>query len=223
MFEAGDLKAEYVYNADGLRTRKVVHNADNTTTITVYHYDLNGKLISETDESGQVIKDYIWQDNTPVAQIDNTGTETITYLHTDHLFTNRLATDQFQAIVWRWEGEAFGNTPAEKISGVAVNLRFPGQYFDQETNLHYNHFRYYDPNLGRYITSDPIGLSAGLNTYLYVNANPLVFIDKDGRILFVGTVVGAIIGATVGEVNAALEGRSIAVGFTTVAIRGAIT
>ncbi|NOX26890.1 MAG: RHS repeat-associated core domain-containing protein [Gammaproteobacteria bacterium] len=64
----------------------------------------------------------------------------------------------------------------ELASGVVL----PGQYFDQETNLHYNHHRYYDPELGRYITSDPIGLMAGLNTYSYVEQNPLYYYDPDG-------------------------------------------
>jgi RHS repeat-associated protein len=59
-------------------------------------------------------------------------------------------------------------------------LRFPGQYYDSETGLHYNGFRYYDPQSGRYLTSDPIGLDGGLNAYLYANANPLLFIDPDG-------------------------------------------
>ena len=104
--------------------------------------------------------------------------EGIIYLHTDHLLTNRLATDATRKVIWRWEGEAFGNTPA--LGSVSVNLRFPGQYYDAETNLHYNHFRYYDPELGRYITSDPIGLRGGMNTYGYVEQNPIVSIDPYG-------------------------------------------
>ena len=56
----------------------------------------------------------------------------------------------------------------------------PGQYYDWETGLHYNYFRYYDPKTGRYITSDPIGLQGGLNTYGYVGGNPLRYIDKLG-------------------------------------------
>ena len=58
---------------------------------------------------------------------------------------------------------------------------FPGQYYDMETGLHYNYFRYYDPSTGRYITSDPVGLDGGLNAYLYSEANPVTVDDPDGR------------------------------------------
>jgi len=63
---------------------------------------------------------------------------------------------------------------------------FPGQYYDQETGLHYNWFRYYDPQTDRYITSDPVGLAGGLNTYLYALANPLRYTDPTGRFIFLG-------------------------------------
>ncbi len=176
LIEEGIKKAEYLYNDEGQRTRKTVYQADGVSidSITIYHYDHMGYLITETTETGTLIKDYIWTEGMhPVAQIDNNGgIESIIYLYTDHLMTNRLATDENQLVVWRWEGEAFGNTLAEEISGVKVNLRFPGQYFDGETGLHYNHYRYYDPALGRYITSDPIGIDGGANTYTYVSANP---------------------------------------------------
>jgi len=64
--------------------------------------------------------------------------------------------------------------------GCSPGKLFPGQYFDQETQLHYNYFRDYDASLGRYTTSDPIGLDAGINTYLYVENNPLAYFDLLG-------------------------------------------
>lgn len=174
VYEGGSLVATYTYNALGQRTRKVT--ASGTS---MYHYDQNGQIISETHSDGRPIRDYVWRDNEPVAQIDVEGaTETVTYLHTDHLSTPRLATDADGVVVWHWQGEAFGSTPA--TGSVMVNLRFPGQYYDGETGLHYNWNRYYDPSVGRYITSDPIGLEGGLNSYAYGLSNPSKYFDSNG-------------------------------------------
>ena len=120
-----------------------------------------------------------------VTTTTTTTEDVLTYLHTDHLGTPRIGTDASGQIVWRWDGDAFGTTAASEDpdgdgKAVNVNLRFAGQYFDTETNLHYNYFRYYDPQTGRYITSDPIGLLGGLNTYTYVLNNPLKYIDPLG-------------------------------------------
>jgi RHS repeat-associated protein len=107
------------------------------------------------------------------------------YIHPDHLDTPRLIENQAQQIVWRWDNDDpfGGNAPDEDPSGLGTftcNLRLPGQYFDQETNNHYNSFRDYSPETGRYIQSDPIGLAGGLNTYLYVHNEPVRLFDEMG-------------------------------------------
>jgi RHS repeat-associated protein len=107
------------------------------------------------------------------------------FVHPDHLNTPRVITNQAGQVVWRWDQtEPFGaDPPNENPSGLGTfiyNLRLPGQHFDKETNLHYNYFRDYDPGIGRYIQSDPIGLEASLNTYAYVGSNPTGYWDPLG-------------------------------------------
>ena len=100
------------------------------------------------------------------------------YVHTDNLDTPQVLTDSQQKVVWTTQTYPFGK---QQYSGsVAFNLRYPGQYFDEETGFHYNGHRYYDPNTGRYITSDPIGLAGGLNTYAYVGNDPIGYSDETG-------------------------------------------
>ena len=130
------------------------------------------------------------------------GSAAIYYIHADHLNTPRVITNQTSQVVWRWDQtDPFGgNVPNENPSGLGTftcNLRLPGQYFDKESNTHYNYFRDYDPGIGRYIQSDPIGLDGGINTYTYAYDNPISFSDPDGRRVPVWVVtagVGALSG-----------------------------
>src|SRR5260221_12342594 len=97
----------------------------------------------------------------------------------------RLIANGNQQTVWQWDqAEPFGvNAPNENPSSLGTfefSLRFPRQYADKETNLNYNYFRDYDPALGRYEQSDPMGLKAGVNTFAYVSARPLLAVDSRG-------------------------------------------
>jgi RHS repeat-associated protein len=108
------------------------------------------------------------------------------YVHADHLGSPRAVTrPSDNALMWQWDNvDPFGaNAANENPSGQGVfkyALRFPGQYFDTETGTHYNYFRDYDPVVGRYVQSDPIGLKGGLNTFGYVQQSPLLNSDVMG-------------------------------------------
>ena len=174
----------YAHNGQGQRVKK------DDGTVTLFAYDEAGQLLGEYDSLGNAIQEHVWFDGAPVAVL--TGTDEY-YVHTDHLGTPRIVTDGNTAI-WRWESNPFGENAAQEdpdgdLTTFTYNLRFPGQYYDDETGLHYNYFRTYDPETGRYLESDPIGLGGGLNTYGYVNANPNSFVDPYG--LFMTSVDAA--------------------------------
>jgi len=110
----------------------------------------------------------------------------------DHLNTPRAIEDGTQKVVWRWDNqEPFGDdTPNEDPGNTGTSfsfpMRFPGQYYDAETNTAYNYFRDYDPGIGRYVQSDPIGLLGGIATYAYVADNPVSWGDPRGLMCTAG-------------------------------------
>ena len=112
------------------------------------------------------------------------------HYHNDHLGTPNELTNQKGEVVWLADYEAWGNTAKvvwreEKLEQLQVSvdelqpIRFQGQYFDTETGLHYNRFRYFDPDLGMFTTRDPIGLMGGTNVFQYA-PNPTGWIDPLG-------------------------------------------
>lgn len=185
------ITTSYVYNYRHQRVKKSLSNG----TVTLYHYDESDRLIMETSGTGTVQAMYFYlDDNTPFALMyaanspnNNTAQDQIIYLHTDHLGTSRLATDSTKKLIWRWESDAFGSTLANQDpdadgKATVINLRFPGQYYDAESGLHYNWNRYYDPASGRYISRSFSDVKDKLNTYIYQNNNPTSESVKLGKV-----------------------------------------
>ncbi len=113
------------------------------------------------------------------------------FVHTDHLGTPAVMTDMNQNVVWERQQTPFGETVTQTDTTIQPQ-RFPGQYEDSETGYYYNYFRDYDPSIGRYLQSDPIGLRGGLNTYGYVYQNPLSYTDPRGLAVCGGFCVGGL-------------------------------
>jgi RHS repeat-associated protein len=138
------------------------------------------------------------------------------FIHTDHLGTPRAVSDDTQSVVWRWDSTPFGEgAPDEDPEGDSIdfelNLRFPGQYYDAELGLHYNHFRDFDASTGRFIESDPIGLDGGNNSYEYALSNPIRIYDPYGlepnkACIAACTVGGGLVGGGIGYVGGGLVG-----------------
>jgi RHS repeat-associated protein len=163
--------ATYTYNAEGQRIKKTT-----PAGTTIFHYDRAGRLIAETTDTGSTIAEYVYLNDELLASIRS---GTVYYYHNDHLGTPRVLTNSNGAIVWRAEYSPYGKAQPS-IETTENPFRFPGQYYDAETGLHYNYHRYYQPETGRYITPDPIGLAGGINLYGYVGGNPVGWGDRYG-------------------------------------------
>ncbi|WP_183131751.1 RHS repeat-associated core domain-containing protein, partial [Pseudomonas syringae] len=134
----------------------------------------------------------------PLARVDEKEGEVenkVYYFHTDQIGTPLEMTDAEGQIVWQAKYRAWGAVEKLVVNEVEQNLRFQGQYFDVETGLHYNTFRYYDPEIGRFITQDPIGLSGGTNLYFHT-FSPNNWIDPLG---WCSTKLGNNMGAKPGD------------------------
>ena len=128
---------------------------------------------------------YIYQDEgyEPIARIDGSGPlQKIRYYHNDLNGLPEQLTEADGHTVWQATYRVWGNTLEEVREPYYIeeqNLRFQGQYLDREIGLHYNTFRFYDPDVGRFTTPDPIGLHGGLNFYVYAK-NPFGWVDPLG-------------------------------------------
>lgn len=207
----------YLYNGIGQRTSKT--GTTIPTGATAYVYDEQGHLLGEYDAAGAVLQETVFLDGLPVSVLKQAAsgtplvaTTSVGYIYSDHINTLRAIMDAASnSVVWSWiDTDPFGMAQPVENAGGAVfsyNVRFPGQLYDKETNLHYNYYRDYDPQIGRYVQSDPIGLEAGPNTYAYVGGNPLMLIDPYG--LSALGDVSAIAGAWIGRGAGAIAGEVV--------------
>ncbi|MGA9535414.1 MAG: RHS repeat-associated core domain-containing protein [Desulfobacterales bacterium] len=175
------------------------------TVIAAYYYDPFGRRLWK--EVDGVRTYFVYSDEGLVGKYGENGMEIKTYGYkpgstwtTDPLFVkeaghyyfyqnDRLGTPQKMigingALVWSGKYSSFGKADIDDSPSVTNNLRFAGQYYDNETGLHYNWHRYYDPKAGKYLRADPFGLAGGINSYAYVQNNPVKLIDPLGLIDF---------------------------------------
>jgi RHS repeat-associated protein len=157
------------------------------TSVHLNNLPLNGTNIYIRVWSKRANGDWVYEDYELETEAKTPATKQVTrsYIVSDHLDTPRFIYDDEKALTWRWASDGFGRQAADDDPDgdgyqVNFNLGFPGQYDDLESGLVYNWNRYYDSEIGRYVTSDPIGVFGGLNTYAYVGGNPLALSDRTG-------------------------------------------
>jgi RHS repeat-associated protein len=185
---AGTLVASYDYDPFD---RRLVKQRGESGEPTYYLMSATG-LLAEMGATGEVQLSYGWHPEHDggtyplfARMPDGAGGQRYVYYHNDHLGLPQRMTDKSGAVVWAADYDGFGKASVRTVAGAPVtsNLRFPGQYFDEETGLHYNDRRYYDPQTGRYITRDPLGFGGGSNLYAYAAHSPTNLTDPTGEIL----------------------------------------
>lgn len=207
----GNRLGEYYYNVFGQLVLRIVTNTV-PSGWTMYFYDQQGRLITEYDGiSGDLLREYVWLGDTPIAVIEAGGTPAIHYIHTDHIGRPIALTDAGGNFVNETTWVVFGN--AWSVTGsVGVDLRFPGQMYQFESGLHYNWNRQYDPSIARYTQPDPLGLVDGPSRYAYVRNDPLQKVDPDGQFAILAPLIPAIPGIAsgiAGAVSGAIAGAII--------------
>lgn len=163
----------YFVNGLGQRTAKNSSNG----ALGLYVYQADGNLLLEYEQAP--LSDWRWIIRLYGEPIALKRQGSYYAIHNDHLGRPEAVTDASRTTVWRATNYAFDRVVTQDSIG-GLNLGFPGQMYDSETGLWHNGFRDYDAVTARYIQSDPIGLSGGLNTYAYARNSPSSVIDPSG-------------------------------------------
>ncbi|WP_172731733.1 RHS repeat-associated core domain-containing protein [Pluralibacter gergoviae] len=187
----GDFSAQYHYDALGRRTRKTVTYKGKRPQTTRFLWQ-GYRLLQEQRDNG-TRRSWAYDPASPwtplaaIEQADGGPQADIYWLHADLNSAPLEVTDADGHLRWSGQYDTFGRLRGQTIAGAALRegatydqpLRYAGQYEDNESGLHYNLFRYYDPDSGRFTVQDPVGLAGGLNQYAYA-PNPLSWIDPLG-------------------------------------------
>ncbi|KAB8172337.1 hypothetical protein FKV24_014935 [Lysobacter maris] len=183
--------ATYKYNGRGEQVLRA------TTVSTVFVYDEAGHLLGQYGITGAPIQQYVWMDDQPVGVIAGSS---LHYVEADHLGTPRAIIDATrQVAIWTLDlaTESFGDTapnvdPDGDGTSFVYDLRFPGQRYDAASGLYYNYYRDYDPSVGRYTQTDPIGQMGGLAVYGYAGNSPLLYTDPTGELIPFLAIAGGV-------------------------------
>ena len=187
---------QYLYDGLGRRNVRTLNGM-----VTRYVYDQED-ILFEFDENDQIKARYTHGPgiDEPISvdrDTDADGTlDTTYYYHYDGLGSVVAMTDSAGNVVQTYVYDTFGNIVQQ--SGNVENVyTYTGREWDTEAGLYYYRARYYDPTLGRFINGDPIGFAGGdVNFYVYVQNNPVNFIDPEGLFFVPGAIAGAIISGT---------------------------
>jgi RHS repeat-associated protein len=209
----------YNYTYNGLE-QLVIRAQVSPATTTHFIHDRMGNVIAETAGGGATgttgtTREYIYlyeaeiaptMDSRtvvdrPLAVVNavNTATPATYWVSVDHLNRPVKMTTATKASVWDAIWQPWGGVHSLIVTGTAVfDARFPGQWFQTETGLHYNWHRSYDPTLGRYTQPDPLGFVDGPSVYGYAKGSPQRWVDRDGQ--NAGTAIGVAIAGPAGAI-----------------------
>ncbi len=183
------LIARYQYNIYGQRVAKITASGTNW-----YLHSSEG-LLGEYDEQGQAIREYLWMPGTPYmsALLGLRQGGTWNYAMGDHDGTPVLLVRGAGEVTWQGTSMGFGRMTVVPDCQATNPLRISGQFYDEETGLHYNTMRFYDPDTGRFLTPDPLGYGDGMNYYAFCWNDPINYGDPYGLAgyFFDGTGNGA--------------------------------
>lgn len=148
-----------------------------------YVYDDESRVVAIANgHDGSILEEYVYLNDRLVSIVKHDDSAIDVFaVYADHTGKPLKVFDSTNTVSWSADYTPYGDASISSSQDFYFQHRFAGQWYDQESGLFYNYFRDYDPSLGRYLQSDPVGLTGGLNTYTYVGGNPINYNDPNGQ------------------------------------------